>query len=436
MKLGRISILPLAVVVLVLFSFTNNAFATVPVIIDFTIQDVDNSSPLVSDGDVIKITFNVNTDRGGFPLNIDVGTINVNNLFDFGDFIGNDYDGKWTNNRTFVITIIDSTASGLQIDNTTFDPSGILIRDAAFPADIWSTVSPTMQLFTPISGGNCDRDCQSPTLGVDKNGRRLVENGFSYNENPVDAELFFTPYPLIKTTTGVYNTAKLKIYEDSGPDKISHVELNFGLAKGETINDRRASILWDKHFDGIEIVSVNSPTNAIDSVRIESMYESCRTDSNDQCLVLIIHHRFREPLNFDIVGTNVWDTNRNAWQNYFNHGVDVQGGSLNSPTHQIGIHNGQLKTIIQTDENTGIDEDGNKWVFDKTWKINSIPTGKIDDGITSHGYDRTNVRFETYKQGQELLAKQTLDSMIRGEIQNNSLDEPKTHFAKSSCPCL
>jgi len=430
MKFGRICILPLAVVVLVLFSSTNNVYATVPVVSSFTIQNVDNSDPLVSDGDLLKITFNVATDLGGiFTLNVDVGTANVNNLFDFGDFIGNDYDGKWTNNRTFVITIKDSTASSLQIDSTTFDPSGIQIRDVAFPADIWNTVSPTMQLFIPTGGGDCDRDCQAPTLGLDKNGRRLVENGFSYNENPVNTELFFTPYPLIKTTTGVFNTAKLKIYEDSGPDKISHVELNFGLAKGETINERRASIIWDKHFDGTEFVSVNSPTNAIDSVKIESTYESCRVDSNDQCLVLVIKHRFREPLDFDIVGTNVWDENRNAWQNYFNHGVDVQGESLNPPKQYLEIHNGQLITIIQTGKNTGVDEDGNKWIFDKTWKMNNAHTGKIDDGITSHGYDRTNARFENYKQGQELLAKQTLDSMIRGEIQNNSMDEPITHYA-------
>jgi len=163
---------------------------------------------------------------------------------------------------------------------------------------------------------------------------------------------------------------------------------------------------------------------------IESTYESCRADSNDQCLVLVIKHRFREPLDFDIVGTNVWDANRNAWQNYFNHGVDVQGESLNPPKQHLEIHNGQLITIIQTGKNTGVDEDGNKWIFDKTWKMNNAHTGKIDDGITSHGYDRTNARFDNYKLGQELLAKQTLDSMIRGEIQNNSMDEPITHYAE------
>lgn len=429
MKFGRMSILPLAVVVLVLFSFTSNAYATEPVVTSFTLKNVDNSEPLYSNGDTFLITFNINTDRGGFPINVPIGLNNVDLLFDIIDDVGNNYDGQWISNRIFVLTVIDITDFEIVVGTSVVDPGITSIRDAAFPADIWVTSSPPLELFK-LSGTSCDRECQAPTLGLDKNGRRLVENGFSYNDNPVDAELFFTPYPLIKTTTGVYNTAKLKIYENSGPDKISHVELNFGLAKGDTINERRASIFWDKHFDGTEIVSVNSPTNAIDSVRIESTYESCRVDSNDQCLVLIIQHRFREPLDFDIVGTNVWDKNRNAWQNYFNHGVDIQGASLNPPSQHLGIYNGQLKTIIETSKNTGIDEDGNKWIFDKTWKINNAHTGKIDDGITSHGYDRTNARFETYKQGQELLAKQTLDSMIRGEIQNNYMDEPKTHYAE------
>jgi len=363
MKLGRISILPLAVVVLVLFSFTNNAYATEPVVTSFTLHNLDNSNPVISDGDTLRITFNIDTDRAGFPLNVPLGTATVDLLFDSANDIANNYDGQWVSNRIFVITIIDATDSEIVIGTSFLDPGATAIRDVAFPADIWVATTPLLELFVLQSGNGCDGECQPPTLGLDKNNRRLVENGFSYNGHSVNSELFYTPYPLIKTTTGVYNTAKLKIYDNSGPDKISHVELNFGLAKGETINERRASILWDKHFDGTEIVSVNSPTNAIDSVRIESTYESCRADSNDQCLVLTIHHRFREPLDFDIVGTNVWDTKRNAWQNYFNHGVDVQGASLNSPTPQIGIHNGQLITIIQTEENIGIDEDGNKWVF-------------------------------------------------------------------------
>jgi len=299
----------------------------------------------------------------------------------------------------------------------------------AFPADIWVSTSSalTLQISQTSGGGGCDADCQSPTLGIDKKLNRIVENGFTYNGNPVNAELYFTSYPLIKTTTGIYNTAKLKIYDNGGPDNIRHVELAFGLAKGKTINERQASIFWDKHFDGTEFVTVKSPNNAIDSVKIESKIESCRTDSQDQCLVLIIHHRFRTPLDFDIVGTNVWDERRNAWQNYFNHGIHVKGKSFNSPEQHFGIHNGNLIKITQLDKKTAIDDEGNIWIYDKSWKINFAPKGKVDDGVTSLGFDRNNARFNTYKMGQELLAQHVLDSMIRGSINNDSVDLPKTH---------
>jgi len=428
MNNGRFRILLLPLVLFFSLSMINNAYATEPVVTSFALQNVDNSDPVYSDGDQLKIIFSIPTDRGGFPLNVPVGQANVNDLFDIDDGLGNNYDGQWISNQIFVFTITDITGNGMTIGSSIAESNLIQIGDAAFPADTWDTESPPLELFIESTGGSCDKECQPPTLGLDKNNRRLVENGFSYNGNSVDSELFYTPYPLIQTTTGVFNTVQLKIYEDSGPDKISHVELNFGLAKGETINERRASIFWDKHFDGIEVVSVNSPTNAIDSVKIESTIESCRENSNDQCLVLTIHHRFREPLDFDILGTNVWDENRDAWQNYFNHGVDVQGDSLNSPNQHVGIYHGKLIPITQLDGNTGVDENGNTWIFDKTWKINRLLTGKIDDGISSHGFDRNSARFENYKQGQELLALHTLNSMINEPIQNDSLEQPKTHY--------
>jgi len=140
------------------------------------------------------------------------------------------------------------------------------------------------------------------------------------------------------------------------------------------------------------------------------------------------HHRFRTPLDFDIVGTNVWDERRNAWQNYFNHGIHVQGKSFNSPEQHFGIHNGHLIKITQLDKNTAIDDDGNIWIYDKSWKINFTSKGKVDDGVTSLGFDRNNARFNTYKMGQELLAQHVLDSMIRGSINNDSVDLPKTHY--------
>ena len=156
-----------------LFSSTNNAYATEPVVTSFTLQNLDNSIPAISNGDTLSITFSRDTDRGGFPLNVPIGVVNVDLLFDSAHDRGNDYDGKWVNNRTFVITFIDAVGSELVLGTSFLVPGATPIRDASAPADIWVTSSPILRLPSS-SGDGCNTECQSPTLGLDKNGRRLV----------------------------------------------------------------------------------------------------------------------------------------------------------------------------------------------------------------------------------------------------------------------
>jgi hypothetical protein len=129
------------------------------------------------------------------------------------------------------------------------------------------------------------------------------------------------------------------------------------------------------------------------------------------------------------IGTSVWDKNRAAWQNFFNHGVEVEGKSLNPPKEHMGIHKGHLVHLYETSKNTAIDEQGDTWTFYKEWKRDYKPKGKIDDGITSHGIDRNNARFDAYKKGQELLAQHTLNKILAGqEIHNTLSEEVKTIY--------
>ena len=88
-------------------------------------------------------------------------------------------------------------------------------------------------------------------MGVDNDGRRLVDDGFTYNDKSIDVERYFTPYPLVTVQVGKQNVAEFKIYDNSGLDKISHFELAFGLAQGESIGMSQAVINWDRTFDGI-----------------------------------------------------------------------------------------------------------------------------------------------------------------------------------------
>ena len=52
-----------------------------------------------------------------------------------------------------------------------------------------------------------------------------------------------------------------------------------------------------------------------------------------------------------------------------------------------------------------------------------------NDGITQHGIDRNNAWFDSYKNGQELLASEVLSSMLHGKVIENDSDYvPKTYY--------
>ena len=256
---------------------------------------------------------------------------------------------------------------------------------------------------------------------MDKNGIRVVENGFTYNGKPIDVERYFTPYPLITVQVGVPNKAVFKIYEGGEPGDVRHFELAFGLANGARIDTANAAIIWDKTFGGMETVTLIDPENVLENVSVKTSSGSCTTKSTKaNCLIVTVDHTFRAPLDFNMVGSIVWDENRNGWQNYYNEGIAVEGESLNPPKQYEGIHKGHLITITETGKNKALDENGNTWTFDGTWIKDFINKGKIDDPISSQGYDRNHVRFSTYKQGQELIA----DSLFEKYYKTSFSQEP------------
>ncbi|MCH6559466.1 hypothetical protein IH799_03805 [candidate division KSB1 bacterium] len=238
---------------------------------------------------------------------------------------------------------------------------------------------------------------------------------------------------MITTDVGVQNRAVFKIYENSGPQNIKHFALGFGLAQGEIIANSKTIIEWDKSWNGKETLSVIDPQNALDNVKVTAWPGPCRSDSNfnKDCLIVTVYHTFRQPLDFNIVSTNVWDFKLNAWQNYYNDGVEVQGESLNPPAQYVGIHEGHLVTITETGKNTAIDADGNTWTLDNTWTMDYIPNKKIVDGVSTKWIDRNNAWFNAYKKGQELIAQEKLDAIHDGKLAYfDNLDEPQRHYSE------
>jgi hypothetical protein len=286
---------------------------------------------------------------------------------------------------------------------------------------------------TSSSGGSCSGDCTPPTLGIDKINKQIVSNGFSFNGNSVDSDLYYTHYPLITTYVGEENTISLSIYEDSGPQNLAHVSIAFGLGTGESFNESKAMINWDRSFDRTESVTIFDPENVFDNVRVDVEEKQCESISGD-CSYITVYHTFRAPLEFNMVSTNIWDHDRNAWQNYFNDGIQIVGESLNPPKEYDGIYKGKIYHLTETEKNSAIDDDGNTWTFDYgIWNKDYIPIIKsepdlinyekieaiqrvmqdkpLDDISESFIYDRHYQSFAIHKDYQLIIAESVLEEL-------------------------
>ncbi len=415
---------------------------------DDTVSVIDGSTDTVTD------TVNVGGDPRAVGVNADTNKIYVAN--NFGDTVsvidgstdtvtatvtvGGDPRGVGVNadtNRIYVANQDDHTVSVIDGSTDTVtatvtvggNPRGVGVNadtDRIYVANSGDgTVSvisdPRPETDDSTGGGDgCRGDCTPPTLGVDTEGKRIVTDGFSYNGHPTDVELYYTPYPLITVTTGESNTARFKIYDNMGPGNIVHLSFAFGLGQDQVISQSKAAIELDIAFDGTHTVSVTDPQNALDNINVTTSTEYCTDDSEARCLVVTIRHSFREQLDFDMVGTDVWDSSRNAWQNYYNHGVHVTGESLNPPDTYSGVHKGHIYHLTETGKNSAVDQSGDSWTYDRgAWAKDYVKSKRPEDGAWKV-MNRYHSGFAQYKEGQITLAEQTRGKMLDYEsIQND-----------------
>jgi len=301
-----------------------------------------------------------------------------------------------------------------------------------------------------LLGGGGGSDSVPPTIGLDKNQKRIVDGGFSFNGNAVDVEQFYTPYPLITTEVGKLNTIKLKIYENRDLDNIAHVGVSYGLGKGEYFNEGRATIEYDRTFDGIESVTLFDPKHVLGSVNVTTATTNCSILSNVKCLEVTFDHIFRKSLDYNMVATNIWDFKRNGWQNYFNHGIKIIGDSMDTPEEYSGIYEGHIYHLTSTGKNTAIDDYGYTWTFDKIWNRDYVKIEKPDHDILNpekihaieylgydssdaekiFGFDRFDHRFYNDKNQQILTASDTMN-VLCSECKNKPYENIDHTFSYS-----
>ena len=367
----------------------------------------------VSDGDILTIEDNIDSDYFNAQI---IPTVNGK-----GSILAN-FDNPDFDHTPEVLVTYNGHMAGLDLNE---DFSGGRGGGGLLKPGL--VVDAVLSLFN-FEGSHGSTAQAPPTLGLDMNQKRIVDGGFSFNGNPVDVNQFYTPYPLITTPVGQNNTIKLKIYEDRGLDNIAHVGLSYGLGKGEIFNEGRATIEYDRTFDGIESVTIFDPKHVLGSVNVTTTSTNCSILSKDMCLEVTFDHIFRESLDYNMVATNIWDFQRNGWQNYFNHGIEIVGASMNPPEEYSGIYEGNIYHLTSTGKNTAIDDFGYSWTFDKIWNRNYVKIEKPDhdilnpekiqaiehlgydysDGKKIFGFDRLDHRFKDGKNHQILIANDVM----------------------------
>ena len=181
----------------------------------------------------------------------------------------------------------------------------------------------------------------------------------------------------------------------------------------------------------MEHVTIFDPKHVLGSVNVTTTTTNCSILSKDMCLEVTFDHIFRESLDYNMVATNIWDFNRNSWQNYFNHGIEIIGESMNPPEEYSGIYRGHIYHLTETGKNTAIDDDGNNWTFDKIWNRDYIKPVIVDndllnpnkviaieqlgfqysDALEIFGFDRMDHRFIDSKNQQQIEALHIMSSI-------------------------
>ena len=318
------------------------------------------------------------------------------------------------------------------------------IAISAIQSDTGHTNAGAIYLFdvvdaNPSNGrGGCQGDCIAPTIGLDYTGKRIVDDGFSYNDNAVNVVDGHTEFPLITTLVGITNTASVKVFDNQGIDGLRLVQFGLGIPEQRSPMSLAEVIveIWIEYGgDKIEDIFVTDSEELIDlsSITVGTSIVSCSDTGLEECVQVSLSYKFNEAPIYNIMRVEVWDVHSNIQISTFNDGLQVEGDSLNpadtATTHVPSAHYPQKAGLIQL---TNIDRGEQLWVdpYGFIWQgddskmvlVSDIPYDLYDDDAKSKffGYnDRLNSHFVDIWQEQLDKATILFDSSL---IQNN-IDE-------------
>jgi len=344
-----------------------------------TIQIFDSNGSFVTSFGGVFVTLDAIAVDSNDRIIVTDGTLNTIQIFDSTGLFIVSLDGGTTfdnpigvavdsNDRIFVIDyglnivqIFNSTGSFLtSFDGTNggtqFISSDAIAVDSNDRIIVTDSSLETVQIFEgfiisePISAsipestsksnnGGC-ADCTAPTLGLNENYKRIVDNGFSYNNNTIQVDKWHTPFPLINATVGETNTVEIIIYENNGIRNLKLVQFGLGggwigqpLSTFEVLIEVPLIVSSSTNNIGIDKLTIHDKDNLIEnsSVNATAHHTQCVDNGSSSCAKVIIQYSYREETFNHIMVVNVQDKPGNSQNFFFNEGVQVLGDSLNEP---------------------------------------------------------------------------------------------------------
>ncbi len=179
------------------------------------------------------------------------------------------------------------------------------------------------------NGGGCT-DCTPPTLGVNKDGKRMVDDGIKINGETIKVDYFYTEMPMQYTEIGQNNTISFKVYENNGPHNIKYFQFGLGVKEvGSSINESQALIgvelgyfKDDIYNPIIENIHITDKDGIIGFHDVNLDLTSC-IDMIDDCLLVEITYNYSKVPISPVLGVNSWDYDRNVVDHFFNDGITV-----------------------------------------------------------------------------------------------------------------
>ena len=181
-------------------------------------------------------------------------------------------------------------------------------------------------------GGGCGGDCTPPTFYKNKNGLKIVSEGFEFNGNATDVTDFHTPYDLITINTNQTYNLKLKVYENN---YLEWLQIGFGIdGIGDPLNEAESLttiyLNFDKTLD--RVLTVEKHT-LVDIPRVNVTMVNCG-HTEQECYLLDIDFIYRDQQKNNVIGIEAVDRDRNNAIHYINDGILIVGESMNAPLEQ------------------------------------------------------------------------------------------------------